>query len=210
MKTLICGSSFIQRYRKHLLTFKLQEGEGIEANFSRNFGFKNNNLVYLQGRGGLCLDTYGIGYIKDRVNKCSPELLVLEIGTNDITNKVHPDSLFKTVENLCQELLNATTVKYIVLIKIIERKKTRQCSRPDFDSARYRYNTLIQDLSKKHPSTIYVHKHDRSIIVKLEQNRISRDGIHVTSKEGLRLYHFSIRRAIARAQKKMQLQSTTT
>ena len=185
------------RYRKYLQAKDngCQRGFGIEADFNYSFGFSPEKSVFIQGRGGLMLDHYGRDFIRDRVNRSRPDILILEIGTNDLTDQVHPSTLADNVQNLCSELRRRYSVKYIVLLQVVQRRKTRQCPRAEFDQTRLSYNRRIQHQAQNN-RYMYVFRHDRSILVNIKEGEVSKDNIHVTSALGMQLYHFSLRKAI--------------
>jgi hypothetical protein len=64
----------------------------------------------------------------------------------------------------------------------------------DFERKLQAFNVELQREARKDPR-IYCYKHERSLIVKLDEE-ISTDNIHVTTPAGMRLYNFSIRSAV--------------
>ena len=204
MRTLIIGHSFVRRYRKYLRQLAPEDFDipniGITADFGNHFGLAARRTVNVQGRSGLALNSYGIFYIKDRIARCQPELLVLEIGTNDISHGARPQEVVHKLDSLFEELVNYSSVKFIVVNQLVQRRKNRHCSNEVFERQRLAYNALLQNLAKNHPEHVFVFRHDRSILVNLQPDRITTDEIHITSPEGLQLYHLSMRRAITKAQ----------
>ena len=146
----------------------------------------------------MCLDPSGINFIRNNVARLQPDILILEVGTNDITSGTPPQVVFNRISSLCHELVERSTVKYIVLIQIINRRRTRRCPISEFETRRQQYNHLIQQFARNY-RFVYVFKHDRAVIVRLDPS-ISTDDIHITSRQGMRLYHFSLRRALIIAQ----------
>jgi lysophospholipase L1-like esterase len=179
----------VQRLRRHLH----QQNVHTTDNFADSFGFSGES-VFVSGVSGLCVNTTGLNFIRSNVERFQPHLLVLEIGTNDLTNNLTAHQLARTVIQFNEELLITTSVRLIVLCQIVNRRRTRRCPIVEFDQHRLTYNQLIQQEARRN-RRIYVYRHDRSILVNLS-SRISSDDIHATSSQGLRLYHLSIRRAI--------------
>lgn len=205
MKILICGHSFISRYRReHLINqIPLADRKGRFTDFSHCFGLPGHHQVFVNGRGGLCLDSSGIDFITDNINYVNPELLLLEIGSNDICdNNVTVTQLERQLVRVTREIFSVTGVKYIIICQVVQRRRTRACSTFSFEEKRAQLNFLLQQLARKE-SRVYVYRHDRSILVNLS-NRISGDDIHVTTGRGFELYHFSIRRALMVAIRKME------
>lgn len=205
MRSLIIGHSFIARYRRHLISIDIQTDQGSFKDFSSSFGLSPNSPVFLQGRGGIGLrdNSTGIEYIRNKVELLQPDVLLVEIGSNDLVDGVTPIHLATLVRNLCNELLQYSTVKFIVLFQVVNRRRTRQLAYPEFHQARLSYNSLIQRFAREN-DRIYTFRHDRSILVSLKPNQISGDNIHVTTRDGFRLYHLSVRRALVTAQTRLR------
>jgi hypothetical protein len=194
MRSLVCGHSFIKRYRQNLLRLHHNIHASTGSDFHPAYGLTGQENIFVEGQGGLCTNQIDLNYIRHHVATLYPELLVLEIGTNDLVNNVLPRELARKVIAFCEELLTTTSVRSIVLCKIVQRRKTRDCPRAEFDHHRAIYNRLIQEFARRN-QRVFTYKHERSILVNLHR-RISHDEIHVTSTRGQRLYHFSIRKAI--------------
>lgn len=204
MKTLIIGHSFIDRYRRYLRRFEQYVDVGALADFSAHFGLAPGNTVHIQGRSGLRIDSYGKEYILDRVRRVQPEILIVEIGTNDIVYRYDPADIATQLKLFYRELLSNTSVNYIVQIQIIERRRAGyrrddNLDRDQFDENKKILNAILQRFTRVNEN-VRVFRHDRNLIVKLQQDSISRDDIHVTTQKGLEYYHFSIRRAVVTAQ----------
>ena len=146
--------------------------------------------VHVIGYSGLFMDLDGLRTIGYAVNTFLPDLVILELGTNDLVNEVPPRDLAQSMQNLVRELTVQISVRLVVLCQVVCRRKTRNCPTSLFDTNRLAYSVLIQQAARRN-RRLYVFKHD---LVNLHST-ISKDEIHVTSPGGLRLYHHSIRRA---------------
>ena len=196
------GHSFVHRYRRHLRRsglnrqlYELDNGNPLRDDFSAEFGIDRWHPVNIFGYRGLCANSDGLGRIREDIYSLSPDLVIMEIGTNDLVDGTSPSHLHRTIETFCLDLFRSSSVRAIVLCQIVERRRTRGVPRVSFDWNRLDYNNLVQQTARN-DRRIYVFKHDRSIIVNLNRVGISSDDIHVTSLFGLQLYHLSIRRAV--------------
>lgn len=195
MRILICGHSFIRRYQDWLHSNWSCAYERSEREFHRNFGLHPSNRVFIRGFGGLSTDEQGVNYILGQVNRLQPEILLLQVGSNDLADNIPARVVSQDVRELCDVILNDTSVKVIVILEIVKRRRFRNSDITQFESERLCFNGHMQRLARS-DHRIYSFRHNRSIIVNLRPGRISRDNIHVTTPEGMRLYHFSIRRAV--------------
>jgi len=189
----VCGHSFIRRYRDHLINQHRHFGFGALTNFTDCFEL-DGLQIYISGRGGLCADNAGIQFITQTIEETQPHLLVLELGTNDLTNRASADFVGSQIEELCRHLVRTTSVLFVVLCQVVRRYQTRDCPIDDFEDKRLSYNRIIQYAARRYPR-LFVHRHHRAILVRLDSN-ITSDNIHITSPAGMRLYHFSLRKAI--------------
>ena len=190
---LVCGHSFIRRYREYLETSCLYRGRGILREFGRNYNFREQVNVHVDGRGGLTANRAGLSYIRDRIFVTTPQVLVLELGTNDLVNGANPSELASDLIRFIEDITHSTSVECVVVCQVVQRYRTRRISHDEFDNTRLSYNFQLQQAARNN-QRIWTHKHDRSVLVNL--NSVSGDQIHITSGSGLRLYHFSIRKAI--------------
>jgi hypothetical protein len=197
MRILVCGHSFVRRYREEYLLPQIPARHrcGVSTDFSDCFGLPGSyHPVFVSGRGGLMFNAEGVDFVTDTIEYLRPHILVLEVGTNDLVDGISPEFLCRMLTRVCDEILHTTSVCYIVLCQVVRRRRTRRCPPDEFERNRLRYNALIQRLARSN-SRIYTYRHDRSILVSLHSS-ITHDNIHVTTGRGLTMYHFSIRRAI--------------
>jgi hypothetical protein len=152
----------------------------------------------VSGKGGLKADQHGFDFLQHNVISLYPDLLVLELGTNDICECLSPvqcRTIAKKIVDFCLCLCNSSTVKFVVLCQVVNRRKCGSADHEHFDENRKIVNAELLNAAKKNADKLYAYHHDRSILVNLSEE-LSRDNIHVTSRDGLRLYGFSVRRAI--------------
>lgn len=195
------GHSFIQRYRNHLERSHNHIGSGSAADFAPSFNL-GGTRIYVTGLGGLKVNTAGRQFIKDTCAALCPRTVVLEVGTNDLVNGVDGHTLAQTVISLIRELISDYSVVNVVVCQIVGRYNTRSTPQQDFDRERALYNYYMQREARRY-AKLYVYKHESSIVCRLDP-RISADRIHVTHPRGMRLYHFSIRKAIVNGLKEFK------
>jgi lysophospholipase L1-like esterase len=203
-RILVVGHSFIARYRRYL-NRKALAGPGIQHDFAQEFGLPNE-CVFVTGQGGLKTDETGKTFILNAVNTVKPALVVLEIGTNDIsdsnvgssnTNGSIARRVSSSIVELCRCLKEDLNVETVVFCQVVNRRRFRgDVSPTDFEIRRKAVNKRLQEQARRRPY-IYVFNHDRRCIVNLREE-VTGDDIHVTTDAAMRLYHFSIRRAITR------------
>lgn len=167
-------------------------GHNRGRSFGECFGLDGVH-VYVTGKGGLFADSYGLGYIEEQVSHVHPHILVLDIGTNDLTSGISGIALARIITDFIRHIVQTSSVRYVVLCQVVRRYRTRGISHTEFDDQRLEYNYWIQQQARRYPR-LFVYKHERQILVNL--HGVSSDDIHVTSSRGMRLYHFSMRKAI--------------
>lgn len=126
----------MRRYRSHLenrdrnSTHRSQHSDW-QKDFSHHFGFSQSHRVYICGKGGLYTYWRDIDFIRRRIRETNPHILVLELGSNDLANGELPDDVANRVLHFCRELLDAGLVQYIILCKVVQRRRTRETNRED-------------------------------------------------------------------------------
>ena len=205
MRTLVCGHSFVRRYRRRYLepARSHHRDSSRQPDFVESFGLAPNNHVFVSGVGGLMTTFQGEIYLQQQVHATSPDLLLLELGSNDLAAGTDPYELARQVTSLCRKLCDRTSVGVIVLFLVVERRRSWNTDPESFDVNRRIFNRLMK-LASRQDNRLLVTRHDRSILVNLRPGRISADDIHVTSPLGLRLYHFSVRRAMTKGQQRFR------
>lgn len=212
MKILIAGHSFIRWYRTFLLQQLGINTESIEFNFADKLGLPLEE-VYITGKGGLKCDKQGISFIINAVHRLKPDIILLDLGTNDIsnsccrTNVQVADSAANSIFGFCRSLWNDYGVRKVILFKIVNRRVLRgNLTVEDFNERKHRYHQKLCTLANPYRSNLLIIQHDRSVIRNLCQG-LTNDDIHLTSQRGLDLYHFGVRRSLTRCLQ--SLRSTT-
>ena len=199
MNILIVGHSFVRRYRDYL-----NKKNGSQNNHNHCLGLPCEN-IYITGKGGLKADKDGLNLIITKTKQVNPDLVVIELGTNDlaIEAKDEIDQVNTSLHYLfyiCEQLF-VLGVQKIVLCEIVARRRLRgYTTQAEFDRKRQHHNSLLQNFSKLNPNII-IWKHERSKLRNLKDTEITSDQIHITTDHGFQLYNFSIRAAIIKGLK---------
>ena len=204
---LITGHSFIRRYHDYLNRSQLHK----YLDLSNCLGLPEEH-IFVEGIGGLKADTKGITYITNHIHNIKPHIVLLELGTNDITDSAarhfkSPEEqvghLIVQIQSICGELFHQG-VKKVVVCEVIERHKfCGTTTLHEFNTKRDLYNKALRFLSKQNPNII-VWWHQKKIIRELKEGTISTDNIHITTDYGFRLYNFSLRSALIKAPNKLK------
>ena len=199
---LITGHSFIRRYRDYL-NYK----NGSVNNYNNCLGLPQEN-IYIAGKGGLKTDKNGLNLIVAKTKQVKPDLVILEIGTNDlaIQGLDTTKQVTQTLNNLfhiCDQLF-ILGVKRVILCEIVDRRRLRgTTTQEEFDWKRNIFNSSLHFLSQIN-SNIIVWRHERSKLRNLKDGEITSDKIHITTDLGLQLYNFSIRAAVIKGLKSLR------
>ena len=196
---LVAGHSFVHRYHEYL-----NRKNKSQNSYSICLGLPCEN-IYITGKGGLKSDEDGLNYIITKTKWVYPDLVVIELGTNDLAVEAKDDidQVNKTLRNLfyiCEQLF-VLGVQKIVLCEIIACRRLRgKTTQAEFDRKRQCHNSLLQNFNKLNPNII-IWKHKRSKLRNLKDTEITSDQIHITTDHGFKLYNFSIRSAIIKGLK---------
>ena len=204
---LITGHSFIHRYRNYLNYSQLPQYHDL----SNCLGLPEEHIS-IEGIGGLKADKKGITYVTNRVRDTEPDIVLLELGTNDIADSAvtHFTSPQEQVSHLiiqihiiCSELFHYG-VKKVIVCEVIEWRRFRgNTTLQEFNIKRDLYNKALQFLLKQNPNII-VWRHKKKFIRDLKEGTISTDNIHITTDNRFHLYNFSLRSALIKALSKLR------
>ena len=168
--------------------------------------------IFVKGIGGLKVDKKGITYITNRICDTKPDIVLLELGTNDIADSAathfkSPEEqvghLIIQIHIICSELF-CYGVKKVVVCEVIKRHKYHGTTTlHEFNTKRDLYNKALQFLSKQNPNII-VWWYQKKIIRELKEGTISTDNIHITTDNGFCLYNFSLQSALIKALSKLK------
>ena len=183
-QVLILGHSFVRRFQHYL---KSTEDRRVaeDMNLSR--------ICYVQ--------TYGIGgrtvrklrmFDLDVVQRISPDVVILEIGTNDLA-KSSPRLVAEDIKTLCHDLYCLYGVRKIVISQIIFR-----ANNSIFNAAVSECNSILQTFFEHNDHiTFWRHRGLNNPAVQIHR----RDRVHLNDAGNFALYK-SYRGAIIHALKK--------
>ena len=188
-RVLLLGHSFVDR----LDTF-------MKATDLVNFEFdESKTTCRLFGIGGLKISALLSTKILDKVSKFRPELLMIEIGTNDIdASRVIINDLANTLVPVAKLCVNDYAVCKVILCPVLPRGPGRfQARSVCFEDNRVALNAALTTLcaSDSHVSML-THQRFSNVVECL------RDGVHL-SDQGLKRYYFLLRRGIEAALKEL-------
>ena len=196
---LIAGHSFVRRYHDYLI-----RKNGLQINYNNCLGLPCEN-IYIIGKGALKTDEEGLNLVIAKAKQVKPDVVLLEIGTNDlaVTTSDKTKQVTQTLSDLYQicEQLFTLGVKRVILCEVIARRRFRgKTTQAEFDFKQRIFNSALHFLSQINED-ILIWRHERSKIRNLKESEISSDNIHITTELGLQLYNFSIRAAIIKGLK---------
>ena len=111
-RVLILGHSFVRRLRLDLLAH-------FDARAAINFNLQGTARVYMHGVGGRTvpkLRKFDMGVISN----ISPDIVILEIGTNDLSN-TPSEVVGSDIEDMVQQLISQYAVRAVVLCHVTPR-----------------------------------------------------------------------------------------
>lgn len=108
---LILGHSFVKRLKRDL-------NSGFDRRAARDFRLHGTASVclFVCGRTVHSLRAYDLHVVKD----LAPDVIILEIGTNDLSH-APPEVVGSTIEDLVSLLLNEYSVRVIGVCHVIPR-----------------------------------------------------------------------------------------
>ena len=188
-KVLILGHSFVRRLQSDL---RAQFDERADV----TFGLVGTAEICMHGVGGRTvqkLTKYDLG----RVKQFSPDIVVPEIGTNDLVNE-RAEVVGSAIEVLVRRLLNQYAVRHVVLCQVTPRSFTLRQSSYACLGFNAQVNVLNQYtrvvLGDMNRVTIWKHRGFTNPSV----SHLLPDGVHFTRSGQYMLYR-SYRGAILQA-----------
>ena len=130
-KVLILGHSFVRRL-KHDLRARFDERT------LSNFALDGTAEVHMHGVGGRTVQKLGM-YDLGVVSRLSPESVILEIGTNDLS-LAQPEVVDSSIDDLVRHLLDHYSVRVVVLCHVTPRAHNRK---PYFSATKFNENAAI-------------------------------------------------------------------
>jgi len=189
MKGVLYGHSFVFGFAEHLK--RLAKSQYRLSPSQNAAQLKINDVVQsldLIGEKGLSVLQPGYEVPLLRICATSPDFVILDIGTNDISNRKLPREVCEKLLDVAKTILLQPTVKRIVICSILKRKSTSRanCS---LERKTRELNSLLKTKCKNEPH-IKFHIHTgftRPI------ETWSFDGTHPNRPLGRKLYKRSIR-----------------
>lgn len=177
---VIMGHSFINHMARFIQA-------SVDPTINTDFNLSRSAVnVIRSGRSGCTINKFRkTEFVKLRYYR--PDILYLELGTNDLSSGRTAEDIAADMVNLIQDIKRTFNPRHIVLGQVIFRD-----GNPDFNGKVNEYNALIKELLSAIPyATFWVHKRLWNSTYPL----LKADGVHPNQRGLLRLYK-SIRGAI--------------
>ena len=184
-KVHILGHSFDKHLSRDI-------SRGSNNRTELNFGLQGSLSVHFYGVSGRTVDklhAFNLGV----VNSLAPEIVILEIGTNDLAN-LPPEVIGSALDDLIQLLLSSFPVHVVGWCYVIPRG----LSHPDSALFRQGAEILNSYVSVVLDSTPDVFCWHHRVFNHPAKDYYLPDGVHLNSVSQYQLYHSS-RRAILKA-----------
>lgn len=180
-RTLIMGHSFVRRF-KHFVTTPTDKRVALDLSL------REKCQVHIHGIGGRTISKL-IKFDLGQIQAIKPQLIVLELGTNDLSNpKISPDALAAEMISLVNLLHYEFHVNFIIVCQIINRNSSNVI----FNESVLLYNVALTNLTKP-LKFAYLWKHKG--LIHPTKSILARDGVHL-NKAGEYILYRSYRGAI--------------
>ena len=173
--TLIFGHSFIRRFKDDLK-------KGFDTRAHYDFKLKHRTCVKFFGIGGRTVDRSFEHDDIEVIKSLKPDLLVLEMGTNDLTS-LSPMIVRDKLVILIRSLLSLPTIKCVVWCAIIPRGRQFKNAHIFNASASVLNDLMAEALATL--SNVILWRHHR---FSSDDRLFLPDGVHVSSKDQYALY----------------------
>ena len=178
---LILGHSFVRRLSSDL-------SSNFDARAAEHFHLLGNASIHLHGVGGRTVKTL-CRYDFGAVSNIKPDIIILEIGTNDLVAN-RPEVVGSEIDDLVQLLLQFYSVRVIGVCEVIPRVRA-----PFFNNAAPILNQYLHDVLELRPN-VFSWRH--SGFSNPTVSPYLRDGVHLNPRGQYSLYR-SYRGAILKA-----------
>ena len=149
-KVLIFGHSFVKRLQRDLR-------KRFDTRASRDFNLTGTAHVSLFGVGGCSAAELQASYLHE-VRRLSPDVILLEIGTNELTTSP-PEVVGSAIDDLVCDLLQNYPVKIIGVCHVIPRRRVYRRSRL-FAQRADRLKQYLQGVLGQYPRVVcWTHRH---------------------------------------------------
>ena len=184
---LILSHSFVRRLKDDLAA-------SFDARAAPNFYLPESGHVSLYGTGGRTVDKIH-AYDLSLVLKYKPDIVILELGTNDLST-LRPEVVGSKIDDLAQVHRDQYKVRVIGVCQVVNRNIPRTRS-PDCDfnakaAVLRQYLSVI--LADQHNIFLWEHKE----FYRSDRTLLSFDGVHCNAQGQYCLYR-SYRGAILKA-----------
>ena len=112
-KVLIFGHSFVRRLKSDLIA-------NFEQRASRDFRLSGSAITYMHGVGGQRTVRKLRRHDLSLLSRISPNIIILEIGTNDLSHS-NPEVVGFEIEELVRSLLEQISVRIVGLCHVTPR-----------------------------------------------------------------------------------------
>ena len=178
VKVLYYGHSFVQHLQDYMASLPY---------YMSNLGLPyNEGSVYYKSLSGATVDRLRKKHNLDLVNRMQPEIVILEVGTNDLS-LIEKTPLFvhDQVMELIRELLDCR-VRKVILSQVVMRGKKGLVGRDqDYEEKIHAYNHMIEGSLRHLPRTAFWHH--RNMWGDIEA-LVGDDGTHLNDQGNKRFY----------------------
>ena len=184
---VIFGHSFVTKLRN----FSVENGD---SNLRLD---KEKFRIFMHGVSGLNLKH--APEESDVVVNLSPQIIILELGANDLDSRACPDphQIAHAIFDFAQDLLTRSNANKIIISMVFPRSSPR---RRDFNDQYCAYNAALHDLCAN-SHQVFSHPHQNMMS---SWQDLLQDGVHF-NKVGLPRYFRSIRGACFKSVKDLHL-----
>ena len=179
VRILVLGHSYVRRLRDHL-----------DATGQVNFNLQPvGHSVHFRGIGGLRFPRL----IRELPSLCEAgyDMVLLDLGTNDISAGCSPDILVDMVMSVAETLVADYGVKQVIITEIFPMRSWKCPCSPNFNHDALLYNLALKQQLSMHE---HIHTyHHQGLVDEWEQYLL--DGLHLNAA-GMTKYAKSMRRAI--------------
>ncbi|CAH1777697.1 unnamed protein product [Owenia fusiformis] len=113
LSAMLIGHSFVRRFKNYVRTTE-------DKRVKWNLGLERIHIRY-DGLGGRKVGTILNETLENKL-KNPPNIVILQIGGNDISNGKRPETVASDIENLVIKLHQEYHVEYILVSELIQRK----------------------------------------------------------------------------------------
>lgn len=200
LKVSLVGSSFIRRLHEDI--YYERDGE-----FKDNFGLENIRVRTVCQGGWKVKDVWeSLG----RIATQAPDIVILQIGSNDLGNTRHPELVAEDVLRLAEQTQKVTGAKSVLACESMFRQRGRYLRSQDevdrYNTNARKFNAYLEVVSADEQCCkFWRHKGMRQPNEEMGARYgpiLGRDGVHL-SRRGMYKYYKSIRGAINYAAKRL-------